>query len=113
VRVEFLRRDDKLRPEMGVRVVFEAEGAPASPASDAAPAKPVLLVPVEAIVKAGGGEGVFLVERDRVRFQKVKLGAESNGRRIVEEGISDGDRIVLGPPTSLESGDRVREQTGS
>ncbi len=113
VRVEFLRRDEKLRPEMGVRVVFEAEGARASTATDAAPAKPVLLVPAEAIVKSGGSEGVFLVERDRVRFQKVKLGAESNGRRVVEDGIADGDRIVLGPPTSLETGDRVREQAGS
>lgn len=113
VRIEFLRRDEKLRPEMGVRVVFGGEEAREAPASDAAPAKPVLLVPNEAIVRSAGGEGVFLVERDRVRFQKVKLGAESNGRRIVEDGISDGDRIVLGPPPTLESGDRVREESGS
>jgi multidrug efflux pump subunit AcrA (membrane-fusion protein) len=111
VRVEFLRRDDKLRPEMGVRVVFGAEAEP-TPASDAAPAKPVILVPAEAIVRAGGESGVFLLERDRVRFQKIRLGGESGGRSIVEEGISDGDRIVLGPPATLESGDRVREKRG-
>jgi HlyD family secretion protein len=113
VRVEFLRRDDKLRPEMGVRVVFEGEGASEPVPSDAAPAKPVLLVPLEAVVKSGGEQGVFLVERDRVRFQKVKLGPESNGRSVVEEGITDGDRIVLGPPSTLESGDRIREKSGS
>jgi HlyD family secretion protein len=117
VRVEFLRRDDKLRPEMGVRVVFEGEGAREAASSnasaDAAPAKPVLLVPLEAVVKSGGEQGVFLVERDRVRFQKVKLGPESNGRSVVEEGITDGDRIVLGPPSTLESGDRIREKSGS
>jgi hypothetical protein len=112
VRIEFLRRDEKLRPEMGVRVVFEGEGEREAPSAGTAPAKPVLLVPVEAIVKAGGDPGVFLVERDRVRFQKVKLGAESNGRSVVEEGISDGDRIVLGPPSTLESGDRIREKAG-
>ena len=110
VRVELLRRDEKLRPEMGVRVVFGADEAP--PASDAAPSKPVLLVPLEAIVRSQGESGVFLVERDRVRFQKVKLGGESGGRSVVEEGISDGDRIVLGPPATLESGDRIREKRG-
>jgi hypothetical protein len=47
-----------------------------------------------------------------VRFQKIRLGGESGGRSIVEEGISDGDRIVLGPPATLESGDRVREKRG-
>ena len=111
VRVEFLRRDEKLRPEMGVRVVFGAEAEP-PPAGDAAPPKPVLLVPAEAIVRSKGESGVFVVERDRVRFQKVKLGGESGGRNVVEEGISDGDRIVLGPPATLESGDRVREKRG-
>ncbi len=113
VRVAFLERDDRLRPEMGVRVVFEDESAAPSPAVELADAKPVLLVPLEAVVKTAGEKGVFVLERDRVRFQKLKLGAERSGKAVVEEGLSDGDRIVLGPPASLENGDRVKMKEGS
>src|SRR5262249_57017755 len=70
VRVAFLDRDDKLRPEMGVRVVFEEEGAKMPESSAPADARPVMLVPLDAVVKVGGERGVFVLERDRVRFQK-------------------------------------------
>jgi RND family efflux transporter MFP subunit len=116
VRVAFLERDDCLRPEMGVRVVFSAEGAAEqAPISGgaAADAKPVLLVPLDAVVKSAGEKGVFVLERDRVRFQAVALGAERGGRAVVEKGLADGDTIVLAPPTSLASGDRVRVNPGS
>jgi len=75
--------------------------------------QPVLLVPLEAVVKSAGEKGVFVLERDRVRFQAVALGAERGGRAVVEKGLADGDTIVLAPPTSLASGDRVRVNPGS
>jgi HlyD family secretion protein len=108
VRIAFLERDDKLRPEMGVRVVFEAEGAAQRPPSAQDDAQPVVLIPREAVVKSAGASGVFVLERDRVRFAKVALGEERSGRVLVQSGISDGDVIVVDPPTSLEDGDRVR-----
>ena len=112
VRIAFLERDDRLRPEMGVRVVFEGENGGESAGAQPVDARPVLFVPLGAVVKLGAERGVFVLERDRARFQKVKLGAERDGKAVVEEGISDGDRIVLDPPPSLESGDRVRFREG-
>jgi RND family efflux transporter MFP subunit len=113
VRIAFLERDDRLRPEMGVRVVFG--GAKSGESTDAKPldARPVLLVPLGAVVKSAGERGVFVLDRDRARFQKLRLGAEAGGKAVVEDGISEGDRIVLDPPPSLESGDRVRIREGS
>jgi RND family efflux transporter MFP subunit len=113
VRVAFLERDDRLRPEMGVRVVFASEAAVEQTPVVAGDAKPVLLVPLDAVVKSAGEKGVFVLERDRVRFQAVSLGAERGGRAVVEKGLADGDTIVLAPPTSLASGDRVRVSPGS
>jgi len=125
VRVAFLDRDDKLRPEMGVRVVFESgkaktppgdsSGGPAdgAAAGSSVPVRaedeaPVLLVPLEALVKTGGQQGVFVLERDRVRFQTLALGSERGGKVVAREGLSEGDRIVIGAPVTLEDGDRVK-----
>jgi RND family efflux transporter MFP subunit len=111
VRVAFLERDDRLRPEMGVRVVFEAEGA-AKPAADAVAAEPAVLIPNGAVVKLDGENGVFVLERDRVSFRKVALGAERASRRVISSGLTEGDTIVLAPPDSLGDGDRVRVKGG-
>jgi RND family efflux transporter MFP subunit len=113
VRVAFLERDDRLRPEMGVRVVFGSENAVESAPAVTTDAQPVLLIPLEAVVKSSGQKGVFVLERDRVRFQAVKLGGERSGRAVVETGLAEGDTIVLAPPASLASGDRVRVNPGS
>lgn len=110
VRVAFLERDDRLRPEMGVRVVFEAPGGADRPAPTGADPKPVVLVPIEAIVKSAGQSSVFVLERDLVRARKVELGAERGGRVIVLAGLSEGESIVVSPPPRLSDGDRVRVQ---
>ena len=107
VRVKLARRDDRLRPEMGVRIVFRAADAPEP---DSSPAKAALLVPEEAVVTVDGQLGAFVLERDTVRFATVTAGERKNGRIAVEAGLSPNQRIVLGPPTSLKSGDRVQQQ---
>jgi RND family efflux transporter MFP subunit len=105
IRVQFLETDDRLRPEMGARVVFAPERAEAA-ADEPAPA-PRILVPKSAIVRIEGQDGVFVLERDVARFRRVALGDERAGRVAVERGLVDGDRIVVEPPVSLSEGDRV------
>ena len=111
VRVAFLERDERLRPEMGVRVVFEREGGPARE-PDAPAAEAALLIPAGAVVKLGGESGVFVVERGRASFRKVSLGAERGSRRVVLAGLTEGETIVVDPPDSLDDGDRVRVREG-
>jgi len=106
VRVKLERLDDRLRPEMGVRVVFR--NADEAPTTTEAAASPRILVPSEAIVEIDGASGAFVVERDVVRFTAVQLGETKGGRVSIEAGLRATQRIVLAPPTSLKDGDRVR-----
>jgi HlyD family secretion protein len=106
VRVQFDQLDEKLRPEMGARVVFlpkEGGGEAAAP-----PPQPGVYVPARAFLRVAGREGVFVVERDTVRFVELKAGEERNGKRRVESGLKGGERVVLDPPARLADGDRVR-----
>jgi len=105
VRVAFLERDERLRPEMGVRIAFGADEQPTAKAEEQ---KSVLVVPQEAVVKVEGKTSVFLLERDLVRLATVSLGEEKSGKIVVLAGLVEGDTIVLRPPNGLKSGDRVR-----
>jgi RND family efflux transporter MFP subunit len=106
VRIVFLERDERLRPEMGARVVFLDADQPADKPAPSAEA--VILVPQEALVRIDGVDQVFVLERDTVRLRRVTLGEDRAGRRVVSQGLSDGETIVLGAPPTLRDGQRVR-----
>lgn len=108
VRVTLARKDERLRPEMGVRVVFRDAAAPAPAANANAAAR--ILVPEPAIVPIDGKLGAFVLERDIVRFQAVAAGERKNGRVAIDAGLQKGQTLVLDPPASLRDGDRVRVQ---
>ncbi|MBL9079396.1 MAG: efflux RND transporter periplasmic adaptor subunit [Planctomycetes bacterium] len=107
VRVKLLRKDERLRPEMGVRVVFRAADA-AAPVADATAAPRAILVPEQALVQQDGRTGAFLVERDTVRFVAVTAGERRAGRVAIDAGLTAGQTIVLDPPAELRDGSRVR-----
>lgn len=105
VRVRFEVPDDRLRPEMGARVVF---GAAEAKAPEGQPAEAAVLIPLSAVVNIDGRPHVFVLERDVVRLQALELGGERNGRALVRSGLSGGERLVNEPPARLANGDRVR-----
>lgn len=107
VRVKLAKRDERLRPEMGVRIVFRAADAP-DPAAQPAEAAGTLLVDEKAIVQSAGRSGAFVLERDVVRFVPATLGDRRNGRVAVLAGLAAGQSVVLEPPAGLQDGDRVR-----
>ena len=96
--------DERLRPQMGCRVVFLSEAA----AAQEGPVKLVLLVPSTALVKQGETSAVFVVERGRVRLQDVAVGATRGNRVIIESGLTGEEEIVVIPPLEMEDGQRVR-----
>lgn len=108
VRIRFERKDDRLRPEMGVRIVFRAGDEPRGDGEQGV--KKFLVVPEPAIVQLDGKTGAFVVERDTVRFLSLATGERKNGRVVVEAGLSKDQRLILDPPASLQTGDRVRLQ---
>ncbi|MEM7203512.1 MAG: efflux RND transporter periplasmic adaptor subunit [Planctomycetota bacterium] len=113
VRVRLLTRDERVRPEMGVRVVFQTDEDAAAAAARHEPAKAVILLPEEAVVRTSGSNGVFVLERGVVELRSVEVGERRAGRVAVLSGLTPGERVVVAPPDSLQSGDRVRTETGS
>jgi RND family efflux transporter MFP subunit len=105
VRIKLDAADERLRPEMGVRIVFRSGDAPAA---DAVPAAGTILLPENAVVAVDGARGTFVLERDVVQFRALTLGAVRNGRVVVAAGLAAGTRVVLDPPPTLRSGDRVQ-----
>jgi len=102
VRAEFLERDERILPEMGVRVVFLAAAQESRP--------PAVMLPERALI--AGAPAVFLYDGRKVSRRAVKLGERSEGgRREVLEGLAGGELVVLDPPASLQDGDPVQERT--
>jgi multidrug efflux pump subunit AcrA (membrane-fusion protein) len=59
----------------------------------------------------GGFSGVFVAEDGRASFRLVTIADGDEERVEVLSGLSDGDRVVLDPPVSLEVGASI-EVTG-
>ena len=109
VRVRFDAPDERLRPEMGARIVFGAAAQQqAAQAASESESEATVLVPLSAVVPIDGKPHVFLIERDVVRQRAIQLGAEKNGRAVVRSGLQGGERLVDQPPPQLADGDRIR-----
>lgn len=101
VRLEILDSDPRLRPDMGVRVVF---GALMEPGSDP---EPGVWLPAAALVKRGGAWGAFFLEQGRLEFRTLIV-AERKGAQVrVAKGLQEGEIAVLNPSSDLEDGDQV------
>ncbi len=98
VKVLIDNTDGAIRSGMFARVYFpkgEREG---------------LLIPVDAIVREGQLEGVYLIRDGRARLRWVRLGRVYQDRVEVISGLSAGDRIVQSPDRVA---DGVRVEVGS
>ena len=103
VKVKILKPDSYLRPEMNASVAFVAD---AKPVVGAAPSKPSIVVPSNA-VRSGA---VFVVSNGHAVKRSVKTGAAvAQGVRI-EEGLFGGEDLILNPPADLKDGDRVKSK---
>jgi HlyD family secretion protein len=71
-------------------------------------AKDALRVPSSATFRRADGAAVFRIARGRARLAPVRAGIEGEGWTQVEDGLAEGDRVVLHPDRELEDGQRVR-----
>lgn len=72
-----------------------------------AAAENALLVPAEAVFATAEGSAVFVVEGGRARRTEIETGLTGEDHYEVVEGLSEGQTVVLRPPTELEDGARV------
>lgn len=84
VRTELDNHEGRLKPAMLASMLIEA-----------APVER-LVVPNSAVVRENDMDYVFINQADnQFRLTRVKLGHQSNGQRVVLEGLKPGDRIVV------------------
>ena len=90
---------DYLRPDMTVSVEIIAAQEPNA-----------LKLPSDAVRKDAQGNAFALVNRDgRAEKVALTLGLQGIGTTQVVKGLAAGDRVIT-PTTSVEKGDRLREQ---
>jgi RND family efflux transporter MFP subunit len=106
VRIDFdpsVKSDPRILPDMGVKVGFLAERAPA-PAADA---RARLLVPQTAVRADGERQVVFVLRGDQVERRAITIGAAEGDRVEVLSGLADGERVVVDGPSELADGAKV------
>lgn len=108
VKVTILEEDERLKPEMSARVTFLENVSSAAPASDDAPVRPRVSVPVGTVTDRGGQSVVFEVLDGRVRMRPVAVAGQRDGMLVIKQGLSGGEILVLTPPGQLADGDEIR-----
>ncbi|MDG2149551.1 MAG: efflux RND transporter periplasmic adaptor subunit [Planctomycetota bacterium] len=104
VRVEFLERDARILPELGVRAVFLPPEKESSEEGDGG-----LYAPASAIVEGEGGPFVFLLQGEQlVRNPVTLIGEPVAGEVKVLSGLQGNERVVLNPSPELSDGMAVR-----
>ncbi|HLZ11337.1 MAG TPA: efflux RND transporter periplasmic adaptor subunit [Candidatus Acidoferrum sp.] len=105
VRISFDKLDDKILPDMGVKVAFLEDEAPKKKDSNAVVAKAV--IPLGAVRKEAGNPYVLLVKNEALERRGVTLGAERGTEVDVIAGVSPGDSVVVNGPETLKDGQGV------
>jgi RND family efflux transporter MFP subunit len=105
VRVGFDERDERVLPDMGVRVSFLTND---ESVSGAAAVQTAVLVPVEAVEPNGDTGFVYVIRDDVLERRAVRLGARDSTGQTVLSGISPGTRVAIGELANFADGVRVR-----
>jgi RND family efflux transporter MFP subunit len=105
VRISFDKLDDKILPDMGVKVAFLEDEAPKKKNADAAVAKAI--IPINAVRKDGDTQYVFLVKNEALERRGVTLGRERGTDVDVIAGVNPGDTLVVKGPEGLKDGQGV------
>jgi len=105
VRISFDKLDDKILPDMGVKVAFLEDEAPKKKDPNAATAKAI--IPLTAVRKEGNSQYVLLVKNEAVERRGVTLGTERGTDVDVIAGVSPGDALIVKGPEGLKDGQGV------
>ena len=99
VRIGLDLKDDRIVPDMGVRVSFLEEQKPVE--QDSRPPRGVL-VPTAALRKEGDKDVLFAVKDGKAQRRTVTLGGSFGNSRQVESGVSPGEAVIVDAPAELK-----------
>jgi RND family efflux transporter MFP subunit len=104
VRIGLDQKDDRIVPDMGVRVSFLEENRRKSQAQEAPRG---VLVPVAAIRNEGAQDVVYVLAEQKAQRRPVTLGGTLGDARQVLSGLSVGETVITDPPPGLKDGAAV------
>lgn len=108
VRISFLKLDDKILPDMGVKVAFLEEEKPAAKGKEKEKGpQAVALIPKSAVHSDSSASFVYLLRDGRVERRAVSLGMDRGADIAVMAGLTPGDSVVVKGPEILHDGDKV------
>jgi HlyD family secretion protein len=105
VKVQVLKPDSFLRPEMNARAAFLA--AETTERQGQAPIASKIVIPASAVRDSSGKKSIFIVFEGKATERSVKVGNPTAKGLEIADGLIGGEEIVLTPPPSLKNGDRV------
>jgi HlyD family secretion protein len=103
VRIGFEALDERILPDMGVKVTFLRQAGDSSTPA----ARPVSLIPKSAVRADNNRSYVFLVRQDTVERRAIQTGGTDGDQLEVVAGLATGDRVVVSPPRELAEGARI------
>lgn len=107
VRITILKLDDKILPDMGVKVAFLEDEKPAAEKGKDKRPEAVAYVPKSAIRTDASTSFVYLLRDGKVERRAVSLGLDRGTDVAVLAGVTPGDSLVVKGPESLRDGDKV------
>jgi len=107
VRITILKLDDKILPDMGVKVAFLEDQRPTAAEKDRTKTPPVAYIPKTAIRNDASTSFVYLLHDGKVERRAVSLGLDRGTDVAVLAGLTPGDSLVVKGPESLHDGDKV------
>jgi RND family efflux transporter MFP subunit len=106
VRIGLDVKDNRIVPDMGVRVSF----LEANPAASEAHERPRgVLVPATALRKDGDKDVVFVLEGHRAHRRTVTVGGTNGDSRQLLAGVGPGESVIVDGPADLTDGAAVSE----
>ena len=67
----------------------------------------VITVDMNAMVRLGNEDYVFVAQDNLAQLLKVKVGAKGNNRYEILEGLNENDLVIINPSDDLEDGDKI------
>lgn len=67
----------------------------------------VMKVPISAIFRRGQNWSVFLIAGKYAELRDVEVGHRNESEAEIQDGLSEGDRVIVHPPSELRAGARV------
>ncbi len=106
VRVGFDALDDRILPDMGVKVAFQESAGESLQAGQMTG----LLVPAAALRRENGRDYVLVVVEGITERRAVAAGDSRGSEIMIASGLAPGERVVVEGPSDLADGIRVQEE---